>query len=225
MRITNNLTSGRGHMLHKLECIKSWKWESIHGQRRRIKEPNSSSTPWKKDISITHLMPTIQYACTCVSLIFESMHKKKKMGIQVSIITWIYEREHQSIGTAVQLLRIRMHFHGYLFSTQIADGQRLLVEGGLRTVGGVVPLCTSWLLITQRQSSIVADALPPPWLSWQLEGESWVQSYDLDAVGSILAMPRSTEITCFVDHFNKQECLCVAAAFWTNIATRIPGRG
>jgi hypothetical protein len=41
----------------------------------------------------------------------------------------------------------------------------------------------------------------PPWPSWQ--GKSGVQSYDLDSVGSIAL----TQITCFIDHFNKQECL------------------
>ncbi len=44
--------------------------------------------------------------------------------------------------------------------------------------------------------------IQPPWLSWQ--GESGFQSFDLDGVGSILAIPQ-TQITCFVDLFNKLE--------------------
>ncbi len=42
--------------------------------------------------------------------------------------------------------------------------------------------------------------IPPPWPSWQ--GESGVQSFDLDGVGSIPAIP-PTQFTCFVDEFNK----------------------
>jgi hypothetical protein len=38
-------------------------------------------------------------------------------------------------------------------------------------------------------------------VSWQ--GESGVQSYDLDGVGHA-----PTQINCFVDHFNKQVCVC-----------------
>ncbi len=44
--------------------------------------------------------------------------------------------------------------------------------------------------------------IPPPCPSWQ--GESRVQSFDLDCVGSIPAIP-PTQFTCFVDHFNKLE--------------------
>ena len=43
---------------------------------------------------------------------------------------------------------------------------------------------------------------PPPWLRWQ--GENGVQSFDLNGVGSISAIP-PTQIICFVDHFNKLE--------------------
>jgi hypothetical protein len=41
---------------------------------------------------------------------------------------------------------------------------------------------------------------PPPWPSWQ--GESGVQSFDLDGVGSIPAIP-PTQFTCFIDEFNR----------------------
>ncbi len=41
---------------------------------------------------------------------------------------------------------------------------------------------------------------PPPWLSWQ--GESGVQSFDLDGVGSIPTIP-PTHFICFIDEFNK----------------------
>ncbi len=40
----------------------------------------------------------------------------------------------------------------------------------------------------------------PPWPSWQ--GESGVQSFDLDGVGSIPAIS-PTQFTCFIDEFNK----------------------
>ena len=54
------------------------------------------------------------------------------------------------------------------------------------------------------EAMITADnerKIPPPWLSWK--SESGVQPYDLNGVGSIPATP--TQITCFVDNFNKQE--------------------
>jgi hypothetical protein len=41
---------------------------------------------------------------------------------------------------------------------------------------------------------------PPPYPSWQ--GESGVQSFDLDGVGSIPAIP-PTQFTCCIDEFNK----------------------
>ncbi len=57
------------------------------------------------------------------------------------------------------------------------------------------PLICSWF-----QLSCVDWLLPPPRLS--LQGESRVQLFDLDGVGSIPAIP-PTQITCFVHHFNK----------------------
>ncbi len=44
------------------------------------------------------------------------------------------------------------------------------------------------------------DIVQPLWPSWQ--GESGVQSFDLDGVGSIPAIP-PTQFTCFIDEFNK----------------------
>ena len=38
-----------------------------------------------------------------------------------------------------------------------------------------------------------------------IQSESGVQSYDLDGVGSIPAIPQR-RLPAFVDHFNKQEC-------------------
>jgi hypothetical protein len=45
-------------------------------------------------------------------------------------------------------------------------------------------------------------AAPLAWLGWQ--GESGAQSFGLDGVGSIPAIP-PTQITCFVDRLNKKE--------------------
>jgi hypothetical protein len=50
-----------------------------------------------------------------------------------------------------------------------------------------------------RDGAVVGPA-PHPWTSWQ--GESGVQSFDLDGVGSIPAIP-PTQFTCFIDEFNK----------------------
>jgi hypothetical protein len=56
-------------------------------------------------------------------------------------------------------------------------------------------------LVTELACRVSPDPefLPPPWLS--LQGESGVQSFDLDGIGSIAAIP-PTQITCFVDHGN-----------------------
>ncbi len=46
--------------------------------------------------------------------------------------------------------------------------------------------------------------IPPPWLSWQGKSYQGVQLFDLDGVGSIRSIS-PTQITWFVDHFNKLE--------------------
>jgi hypothetical protein len=64
--------------------------------------------------------------------------------------------------------------------------------------------CTLKFEGNETQQMVTAYQCPavPPWLSWQ--GKSSVQSFDLDSMGSMPAIP-PTQMTCFVDHYNKLE--------------------
>jgi hypothetical protein len=64
--------------------------------------------------------------------------------------------------------------------------------------------CSHEVFAHQIAPRVCVCSVPPPWLSWQ--GESWIQSFDLDGIDSIPGNfpPFPTmQITCFVDHFNK----------------------
>jgi hypothetical protein len=75
--------------------------------------------------------------------------------------------------------------------------------------------CVECVWITHSRRSVCAHwqkgvhgPLPPPWLRWQ--GESGVQSYDLDGVGSIPAMPRHRFPALLIISINKNVCfLCM----------------